>query len=138
MKSLLFKSILLLGFGLLVASCSKKDDCIEVQYDTSFKVESGESYCFPDDMSITIESLDNEFCPCDVVCVWEGQMEVEMMITIDGEDYEYTYYSGGVVADSFALPIMLDILSADIEFSEACTESVPSPDIVSTQMTISK
>jgi len=138
MKYLLLNSLLILALSVTIISCSKKDDCIEVQYNTSFKVESGESYCFPDDMSITIESLDNEFCPCDVGCVWEGQMEVEMMITIDGEDYEYTYYSGGVVADSFALPITLDFTSADIEFSEACTESVPSPDILSTQMTISK
>lgn len=138
MKSLITKYIILIALTISIISCGKNDDCIDVAYDTAFTIEAGESYCFSDDMSITIENLDNQFCPCNAVCVWEGQMEVEMTITIDGEEYDYIHYGAAVVGDSIQLPIVLDITTDDIEFSEACTESVPSPSIVSAKMTISK
>ncbi len=64
---------LLVILGIL--SCGDKMDC-DTEYDTPFVAEVGEEYCFPDGSLFLISGFNYSYCPCDAVCVWQGETVV--------------------------------------------------------------
>lgn len=61
---------------LLTSACTKEEvaTCTEVDYETAFIVESDKIYCFDDGSQIQIDSIGNALCPCDVDCIWGGEI----------------------------------------------------------------
>lgn len=73
-------SIILL-FSLILASCTKEDIsaeivCDTVQYGQAFSVEVGDEVCFPDGYGFTVEVFEDQFCPCDAVCISAGELSI--------------------------------------------------------------
>lgn len=129
-------------FSCLLAfmSCSKSDSCTEVSYSEAFKIEADESYCFDDGTELQIRSINNEFCPCEAVCIWEGQMTVDMTWTFPGQDPLEFIHNGASTVANEELPMGLLVASNDtnIEFEKDCTESDPSPEIISALISVVK
>jgi hypothetical protein len=123
----------------LFSSCSKNDDCIAIRYGEAFVAEINNTYCFEDGNELQIDSIINAFCPCAAVCIWEGQMEVDMTWTINGSSYNLKHNSAATILDSTQnLPIDITIESNNIVFEVECDQDNPSPDIVSTELVVSK
>lgn len=90
----------LLIISLLILSCNKSEeeteikDCIEVEYNTTFSAILNDEVCFPDGSGFTVKTITDEFCPCEVVCVWEGELEVMVETTdINGDKELFTFGS---------------------------------------------
>jgi len=107
--------------------------CRDVDYSTEFIIEADSEYCFPDGVILEVSSIDNEFCPCNVVCVSPGTMVIKTVWTLsDGGSLDYTFPSplGTVLPDGMTLIADAD----DVVFESECTDSNPSPPI--TEMVI--
>ena len=67
---------------LLIFSCQKESNpkvqlaCIEIDYDSSFTAMLGDVICLPDGSSFIIKNIKDEFCPCESICKWEGELKV--------------------------------------------------------------
>lgn len=95
------KYLTLIFVSLLILSCSKADDegktaCTEVQYNTSFSLVLNDEVCFPDGSGFIVKTITDEFCPCDAVCIWGGELKV-MVETIEanGEKDLFSFGSSG-------------------------------------------
>ena len=116
-------------------SCSGMDSetCTEVKFTDAFTVETGETYCLEDGTELEITALNNEFCPCFAVCVWEGEMTINMTWTMpDAEVIEYLFHAGAPSVNE-KLPNGIVVLAdqEEIETEFPCTETSPSPAIIS-------
>jgi len=141
MKNLSVLTIILMTFVLFSCSKSENEICIEVNYDEKFSIEEGKEYCFPDESVLKIVAFRNEFCPCNVICVWEGQMVVEMEWQAVGDStYFFDYLSSNNTNFPTNFPSGLEITEEDedIVFEDDCTESNPSPDILEAKIIVSK
>lgn len=140
--------IKLLSLFLICAlvSCSDGDgdakNCTDVAYSTEFTIEPGSSYCFSDGVELSITSLNNEFCPCNVECIWEGQMTIDMVWTLtDGSTLDYNYQAAvQMQQQNEELPDGMIFITDqnDIVFESECTDSNPSPDITETVIQVAK
>lgn len=63
----------LFAFGL--SSCMDDDD---MQCDG---FGEGDTFSLPDGRNIRIVDIDDQLCPCDAVCFWEGQFVVTTQVT---------------------------------------------------------
>ena len=72
-----------------LASCSKSDDCVEIQFDQLFQFQEGDLFCIGTELEIEISKIDDQRCPCDVVCVWEGEFVYEIKIKSLENEEEY-------------------------------------------------
>lgn len=143
----MLKYLFLIPFTIsILASCGDPEEeiltCRDVAYDVAFVIEAGNSYCFPDEVILEVTALNNAFCPCNLVCVWEGQMTVDMEWTFPGEEpIEYIYQAGFLPAQqNDFLPDGIEI-SADqdeIVFEEECSDSNPNPEILEAVITVRK
>lgn len=84
--------ITILTFTLLLTSCGEDPViqsaplCQEIDFDTSFEMQVGDSACLPDGSSFKVLEVRDEFCPCFALCVWEGQLVMKIETKkIDGE-----------------------------------------------------
>jgi hypothetical protein len=133
------KYFFLISIVLTIAACSKNGDCFNAQYGDPFVAQAEEDYCFSDGAEMTVDSIINAFCPCEAVCVWEGQMEVYMTWTIDGVSYPYKHNSEAVDQDTLlSLPIDISITSDNIVFAEPCILENPSPEIIMTDLIVNR
>ena len=136
---------LFLTLALIFTACSDDSDgqdgnCKEVEYNDQFEIKPDFCYLFDDGVELRISALNNEFCPCDVICVWEGQLKIDMEWIFGGDEIlTYTYNAGGGVMSNDTLPNNLQIIhdNEDIEFEVPCDEENPSPKILSTKIIIS-
>ena len=48
--------------------------CQNVSYEEEIAVKLNETICFPENRSITITSIKHQFCPCEVICDYEGDL----------------------------------------------------------------
>ena len=55
-----------------VAACTDEEACNQ-DYETSFSIEAGGEYCFPDGSLLSISEITNSYCSCDVQCIWQGE-----------------------------------------------------------------
>ncbi len=131
------KIITIIATLIFLPSCSNNDDCIAVRYGEAFVTEAGNIYCFEDGNELQVDDIINAFCPCDAICVWEGQMEVYMTWSIDGTSYDFKHNSAETIIDStMHLPFDISVSSDNIIFEEECDDSNPSPEILSTELTV--
>ena len=86
------KYLACLLFSLLLISCSKSNEdsdtkeCTPVEYNTTFSMVLDDEVCFPDGSGFIVKTITDEFCPCDAVCFWEGELRVMIeTIETDGE-----------------------------------------------------
>jgi len=137
MKHLFILLIITIAFS----SCSKTNspDCIDVFYDEHFTIQEGNNYCFPDGNSIEIKQLKNEFCPCDAVCVWEGQMMLNYTLIYDGNTYKGTQGSTTTQDEMYdTLDGLLHTHFQEIQLIEPCDENHPNPNIKNAQLKLTK
>ena len=123
------KYLLLLISPLFILSCSKSDiekpDCTPVMYSESFSVVLNDEICLPDGSGFIVKTITDEFCPCDVACVWEGELKV-MIETIEanGEKDLFSFGSSSYIES----PVILT--TAKIEEFTFDYESGELPDCV--------
>jgi len=118
-----------------LASCSKnRNECVQIEYNQVFTASEGETYCLPDGNEIVVEELINAFCPCDMMCLWGGEVMARMDLTIEDELIQYLYHGDHIVSVNEALPSDMEFHHFDIEFESECSESNPSPEIESLQL----
>lgn len=84
---------------LIVFSCTKKEilesdsrNCQEAAYDSEFEVQLSDEVCFPDGNTLIINRIEHQFCPCEVVCVWEGDLFLSFTNTADNVTKEKEFY----------------------------------------------
>ena len=70
------KNILLLSILFILSSCAKENICQDVEYDSSIEIKMGDEICFPDGNAIDFTNVEHQFCPCGVVCIWEGDLYI--------------------------------------------------------------
>ena len=81
------KNIIPLLIVLCLAACSKEevDDnkivCQEVEYDTNIDLQVADEICFPDGNSLILTSVEHQFCPCDAICIWGGDLYITLSST---------------------------------------------------------
>jgi len=74
---------------LCLAACSKqvledeKIVCQEVEYDANIDIQIDDEICFPDGNTLTLSSVDHQFCPCGAVCIWAGDLYITMSTSSD-------------------------------------------------------
>lgn len=72
----------------LFLSCSKEEpNCEDISYNQEFVFKNEDVFCLPDGIELTISNIEDARCPCDVICVWEGEFLFELSIT-DGQNTE--------------------------------------------------
>lgn len=81
-------------------ACDKTDsNCTSIEYNKSFTAEVGERYCVDDNNYITIDKIENQLCPCNADCVWEGEFILHLSVTADGVSHTYTFGSSAQSID---------------------------------------
>jgi len=118
----------------MLQSCTQSGDCTEVEYDTAFTIVADETYCFPDGAELLINGFNNEFCPCNVDCVWEGQMTLDVEWTDDsGNISEGTIaaHPTNMIESEDLMGLIVNVASQpdSITFITPCTIPDPSPGI---------
>ncbi len=80
------KSILALSALLLLTSCDPdiiiENSCQEINLETSFEMKVGDSACLSDGRSFRLLAVKDQFCPCGILCDFEG----ELILVIETED----------------------------------------------------
>lgn len=119
---------------------TKSEACIDVEYNETFAVEVDGQYCFPDGTELKVNAFRNDFCPCNVICVWQGQMVIEMEWTDGTEVVEFEYQSDDNPNFDNSLPngAVISDLDEDIEFITPCTDANPSPEIIGAKITVTR
>lgn len=94
---LIFCSLFLVLVALFTNCETDPSICKSINYSEKFEVTKGQVYCFDDGQSFTVNRFDNQFCPCKQVCIWEGELLIEMILN-DGQSLtDYTFHSSGKV-----------------------------------------
>ena len=75
---------------IIFLSCNKQEDCQVIDIDQLFQFQEGDIFCLGTDIEIQIKTVDDQRCPCDVVCVWEGEFVYELIITSNSEEEKYS------------------------------------------------
>lgn len=134
-------TVLLLCLSLslfLFNACEKAvEECVDVEYDQYFTIEKEGTYCFPDGNYFEVEELENDFCPCHVICIWEGEMILFFEAEFDGEEYS------GFIGSSENTPKNFVNESYEVHFDNIqtevpCSDNVPSPKIISAEVILIK
>lgn len=71
MKALRFSLIVIF---LLLCSCEK------IELNNSFICHIGKNYKVTDDLSFRIDKINDSRCPPDVICVWQGTVDISIEI----------------------------------------------------------
>ncbi|MBK8390057.1 MAG: hypothetical protein IPL23_12565 [Saprospiraceae bacterium] len=88
MMKMVFLSLSMLT---LFIACSGTDDC-ENDAMKLTRFEKGINYCLNDELSFTMEDLKDSRCPTQVMCVWAGEVVID--VQFDGstvQDTSFTY-----------------------------------------------
>ena len=125
------KNILIIASAIMIIACSKSNNCTSVQYKEVFVAQTDNTYYFNDGNELTVDSLVNAYCPCNVTCFWEGEAEVHMTWNINGEAYSFVHHSSDNIEDETdAIPLDFIIESDNVVFEVPCDNNNPSPAIV--------
>lgn len=78
-----------------VVSCHNDDlnECTKVEFNNSFITKVGKKYCINDTDYLLIRSIDNQLCPCDALCIWEGEFIINMKVVIDSIEHIFDFGS---------------------------------------------
>ena len=87
---------------LLFFSCAEDSTCVNATMgeEISIQVFDTVTYC-SDNLSITFNAYPNDSrCPSNVLCIWAGYVEVELLITHNGKDSVMKLSTGPNVSDN--------------------------------------
>lgn len=95
------KYLILAAIFTSVFSCSKgtNNDCQSIEFNNKFEAKVGVKYCVDDDNSLTIKSIDNQLCPCNADCIWEGEYILDLAIVAKGKQYSYQLGTSNATPD---------------------------------------
>ena len=98
-----------LGFAMIIStfifSCSEDD-----------KPLNNESIIYQEEnILITLVDIDDERCPTNVDCVWQGNAEVEMKITNGDETTDFKLNTAGFINENANFPTGISIFDLNIE-----------------------
>ena len=128
---------------LVLFSCTKKDytekdyECNDVKYNTSFEITIEQKYCFSDGNYFIVDFMRNEFCRCDGICKWEGDMKLGYEAFVDNVEVEKTVGSS-LKTNSLFMSEDYYIIFSDIKFEKPCSDSNPSPAITQATVVVRK
>jgi hypothetical protein len=89
------KQIIFILIVISVFSCKKDEntECKNISYNTPFVAVVGQKYCIDESNSITIDTVENQLCPCNVLCTWEGEFIFVMKVKASGKEYKHEFGS---------------------------------------------
>lgn len=138
MKYNLLTSILVLCLS--ISSCSKNEaelDCIPIGYNQVFNLMIDKIYCLPDGNEITAKTINNEYCPCNAICIWQGEANLDMVYNINGIEESYLFHGETHLNDTtLVIPSIFNFVLHEVYFEVACTDDLPSPNIESVDFEI--
>lgn len=82
----------------MIFSCGKEEDlsefrdCQDVEYDKEIEITLSDKICFPDGNSFTFERIEHQFCPCDAVCIWAGDLYIKLLTTTENNSEDKFIY----------------------------------------------
>ena len=89
----------------LIFSCSEDDESL-----------NNESIIYKEgNVLITLLDVDDERCPTNVDCVWQGNAEVEMKITNGNETMDFKLNTAGFINEDANFPTSTSIFDLNIE-----------------------
>ena len=99
----------MLGFVMIIStlifSCSEDDESL-----------NNESIIYKEgNVLITLLDVDDERCPTNVDCVWQGNAEVEMKITNANETMDFKLNTAGFINEDANFPTSTSIFDLNIE-----------------------
>jgi len=95
----------LIFLAIILYSCGKEDtttntrDCINVEYNLGFQIQLGEEVCFPDGNTLTFSNIEHQFCPCMVLCDWEGGLFITFSTLLNNNSGEKKFFHSKIEND---------------------------------------
>ena len=103
--------ITIISLSFILSSCGKEShNCTDIAPNESFEFQEGDVFCLDDTYEITIAEVIDQRCPCNVVCVWEGEFIIKFDILKDGEIKRYFFHETSTMNT--------DPLPFDLNFSQ--------------------
>lgn len=68
-------------------------ECNSISYNTTISALVGQKYCIDDANYLIIDAIDNQLCPCNADCFWEGEFILKMKVAATGKEYTYEFGS---------------------------------------------
>ena len=79
--------------GIFVQCTSSDTDCPH-RFGDDIEIQDLPSFCLPDGSQVTIDAIENSICPCNALCVWEGEITVSLSRDFgDGSRDTFTVHS---------------------------------------------
>lgn len=131
------KYLIIISIFWTIAACGdSEEECQEASYASNITIMEDDILCFDDGVELQINSLNNEFCPCNVQCVAAGFISIDMVWTLaDGTTLNLTHNE---TMDAIPIPTQIPPgnfeITADIDsiiFERECSNINPQPDIES-------
>ncbi|MBK8628077.1 MAG: hypothetical protein IPN86_21700 [Saprospiraceae bacterium] len=95
------KQIIFLLIIATAISCKKDEntECNSISYNTTISALVGQKYCIDDANYLIIDAIDNQLCPCNADCFWEGEFILKMKVAATGKEYTYEFGSSEKTPD---------------------------------------
>ncbi len=110
-------------FILSMNSCSKSDDCTEVQINEVFEFQQSDLICLDSNTEIEIKSINDQRCPCNVQCVWEGEFIFELIIKKNQEEEIYLLHQK--LENDLPMIEALNFNNIELLSQDSCNDPVP-------------
>ena len=79
---------LLIVSMVFVIGCNKNDDVCTVELNKPFQLAYGKTMCMHSiPLKISFDAVEENRCPPDAICVWQGFANIKATVTINGTNY---------------------------------------------------
>jgi len=96
---------------------------MEITSGSSFEFKESDRFCVGQDLEFGIEQIIDQRCPCDVVCIWEGEFVFYLRIIQSGDDYLYQWHEK---LENQAHPVTgLKLIEIERVFDDSCEAMTP-------------
>ncbi|MBT8232526.1 MAG: hypothetical protein HKO66_09450 [Saprospiraceae bacterium] len=126
MKKALFSLAIVTIISCLISCGKDTDSCTDITFDTTFSFQEGDIFCLNGEYEITVKSVNDERCPCDVICVWEGEFTFDIEVEKEGEIKSYLLHEAVINEEDW--PFDLGIHYIGRLFEDDCDNPVPVDD----------
>ena len=79
------RNLIIVALSLLLFNCTPKEESRVIFEEGTFVLDFGECQ-IQDNLQVCFLTVEDSRCPKDAICVWEGQAEIDLKVTIDGEE----------------------------------------------------
>ena len=126
-----FKALTILGLLLIFISCNKESSsCTDIEDGVAFEFKEGDVFCI-NDYDITITQVMDERCPCDVVCIWEGEfLFILDILHEDDETIQYTHHAESLITQPNPSPTGLTFSKVILKSNDSCEDPMAISDMV--------